>query len=265
MTVSFKHAHSCATACWQAVRNSRLTSKPWHTRLLLLCVLAILPSIAASAEPTAARQVATKFSGRVDAQIDYLLYLPADYEKQESWPLLIFLHGSGERGDDLKLVKTHGPPKMIEAGHKFPFIVVSPQCPKYQRWQPIVLDGMLDNLIKQLRVDKSRIYLTGLSMGGQGTWAWAANSPQRFAAIAPVCGRADRSWGEVLTNMPTWVFHGAKDTAVPLTESEKVVNALKKNGGSPKFTIYPEAGHDSWTVTYENPELYKWLLKHKRE
>jgi len=233
--------------------------------LIVALSFVVLPVIVAIAEPTAGRQVATKFSGRVDAEIDYLLHLPADYEKQESWPLLIFLHGSGERGDDLKLVKTHGPPKLIEAGHKFPFIVVSPQCPKYQRWQPIVLDGMLDDLIKQLRVDESRIYLTGLSMGGQGTWAWAANSPRRFAAIAPVCGRSDRSWGKVLANMPTWVFHGAKDTAVPLAESEKVVNALKKNGGSPKFTIYPDAGHDSWTVTFDNPQLYEWLLQHTRK
>jgi predicted peptidase len=139
---------------------------------------------------------------------------------------------------------------------------VSPQCPKYHRWQPLVLDALLDDLMKRYNVDERRVYLTGLSMGGQGTWDWAAHSPNRFAAIVPICGRGDRAAGEILADKPVWVFHGAKDTAVPLDASEKMVNALKKYGGNPKFTVYPEAGHDSWTVTHENPQRYEWLLEH---
>ncbi|MCA9067470.1 MAG: prolyl oligopeptidase family serine peptidase, partial [Planctomycetaceae bacterium] len=129
---------------------------------------------------------------------------------------------------------------------------------------PVVLDALLDDLITRLKVDESRVYLTGLSMGGQGTWDWVGYSPERFAAIAPICGRADRSLAEVLSTKPIWVFHGAKDTAVPLEQSERIVHALKKVGSDVKFTIYPDAGHDSWTESYNNPELYNWLLKHKQ-
>ena len=208
-------------------------------------------------------QQSAKLSRKVTVEIDYLLYLPKDYEQKASWPLLIFLHGSGERGADLELVKRHGPPKKIAAGHSYPFIVVSPQCPKHERWQPVVLDALLDDLIEKLKVDKSRVYLTGLSMGGQGAWNWAAVSPERFAAIAPICGRADRGAAEVLAKTPIWVFHGAKDEAVPVEQSERIVAALKKLGSDVKFTVYPEAGHDSWSETYDNPALYEWLLDQK--
>ena len=208
-------------------------------------------------------QQKAKLDVQIRAQLDYLLYLPNDYDEKESWPLLMFLHGSGERGDDLELVKKHGPPKLVGAGKSFPFIVVSPQCPKYHRWQPLMLDALLDDLIKRHKIDENRVYLTGLSMGGQGTWNWAAHSPKRFAAIVPICGRGDRTAGEILADMPTWVFHGAKDTAVPLDTSETMVKAMMKHGGKPKFTIYPEAGHDSWTESYENPQLYEWLLKQR--
>jgi len=199
----------------------------------------------------------------VTVEMDYLLSLPEGYDEKAEWPLLIFLHGSGERGDDLELVKTHGPPKKIAAGHEFPFIVVSPQCPAYQGWQPVVLDALLDDLIGKLKVDEKRVYLTGLSLGGRGTWRWAAVSPERFAAIAPICGPADRSAAKVLAKKPIWVFHGAKDQAVPVEQSKRMVKALKKQGSDVKLTIYPEAGHDSWTETYDNPELYEWLLKQK--
>ena len=224
-------------------------------------VLIALPLSAA--EPQPGTQQGEKLRRAVSVKLDYLLYLPEDYAKKEAWPVLVFLHGSGERGDDLELVKKHGPPKKIAAGHKYPFIVVSPQCPKYQRWQPVVLDALLDDLIQNYKVDKNRVYLTGLSMGGQGTWDWAAYSPGRFAALVPICGRADRSAAEILAHKPIWVFHGAKDPAVPISQSEKMVKELKKLGSDVKFTIYPEAGHDSWTETYDNPQLYEWLEKQK--
>jgi len=154
---------------------------------------------------------------------------------------------------------------LIEQGKNFPFILVSPQCPLGQRWDPLELSVLLDKIEEDYRVDTSRVYITGLSMGGEGTWKLAFAEPHRFAAIAPVCGRTDSYYLDagILKNMPTWVFHGAKDDVVPITESERLVNALKEAGSTVKFTIYPEANHNAWTETYNNEELYKWLLAHK--
>jgi predicted peptidase len=194
----------------------------------------------------------------------YLLYLPKDYRQKDSWPLLLFLHGAGERGDDLQLVKKHGPPKLIEAGKQFPFLVVSPQCPQGRWWEPVELAALLDEIVEKYKVDKDRICVTGLSMGGFGTWALAAYQPHRFAAIAPICGGGEPLTSMVLSHVPAWVFHGAKDPVVPLARSEKMVEAMKNNGGEVKFTVYPEAGHDAWTETYANPQLYEWLLQQKR-
>jgi predicted peptidase len=209
-------------------------------------------------------QKSAQLNTTVEVQMSCLLYLPKGYEQQESWPLLLFLHGSGERGDDLELVKKHGPPKLIAAGKDFPCIVVSPQCPKERRWEPIELIALLNDLGEKYRVDGNRIYVTGLSMGGFGTWQLASYAPDRLAAIAPICGGGEKYWVKQFAQLPVWAFHGAKDTGVPLERSQVMVDELKKNGGNPKLTIYPEAGHDSWTETYDNPELYKWLLEQKR-
>ncbi len=182
--------------------------------------------------------------------------------------MLIFLHGSGERGNDLEKVKVHGPPKLVAEGKQFPFIIVSPQCPTEERWAyPAgldLLDAILNEVSEKYRVDETRMYVTGLSMGGEGTWALAIAYPKRFAAIAPVCGRSFPERAERIKNLPTWVFHGAKDNVAPLEHSEKMVEALKKSGNAVRFTIYPEANHDSWTETYNNPELFEWLLKQQR-
>jgi predicted peptidase len=209
-------------------------------------------------------QQSAQLNATVKVQMSYLLYLPKDYEKRESWPLLLFLHGSGERGDDLELVKKHGPPKLIAAGKDFPFIVVSPQCPKDRRWEPIELVALLNDLSGKYKVDDGRIYVTGLSMGGFGTWQLASYAPDRLAAIAPICGGGEKYWVKQFAHLPVWAFHGAKDSGVPLERSQVMVDELKKNGGNPKLTIYPEAGHDSWTETYDNPELYTWLLEQKQ-
>jgi predicted peptidase len=228
------------------------------------CLLA-----AASGRAEAPRQTANKLNAQLQATMDYLLYLPADYDQKSSssWPLLIFMHGAGERGDDLNLVKKHGPPKLIDEGKEFPFIVVSPQCRKDSSWQWQLreLSALVDEIATKHKVDQSRIYLTGLSMGGFGTWALAAYSPERFAAIIPICGGGDTIATRRLAHMPTWVFHGAKDPVVPLKRSEDMVEALKRSNDEVKFTVYPEAQHDSWTATYDNPEVYEWLLRHKRE
>lgn len=209
-------------------------------------------------------QSARQLDVQVRVQMGYLLYLPRDYDSQESWPLVLFLHGSGERGADLELVKMHGPPKLIADGKEFPFIVVSPQCPKDRSWEPLELTALLDEVVVNNKVDKDRIGITGLSMGGFGTWELATFSPQRFAAIAPICGGGEQHWARRLLHVPTWAFHGAKDAGVPLARTQTMIDAMIEKGGTPKLTIYPEAGHDSWTETYNNPEFYDWLLAQRR-
>ena len=215
-------------------------------------------------QPSPGQQSAGTLDRPAQVKLDYLLYLPSGYDSEPSWPLLLFLHGAGERGDDLELVKKHGPPKRIAQGKEFPFIVVSPQCPAGRWWQPQELVVLLDEIAENYRVDQDRIYVTGLSMGGFGTWALAAYSPDRLAAIVPICGGGERYWARMFAHVPAWVFHGAKDPAVPLERSETMVESVKKQGGEAKLTVYPEAGHDSWTETYDNPELYQWLLQQKR-
>ena len=197
----------------------------------------------------------------------YLLYLPVDYDKGDAeWPLILFLHGAGERGDNLKLVEKHGPPKIVKQ-KDMPFIIVSPQCPKDSWWpkENEVLVNLLDDIVSRYNVDESRIYLTGLSMGGYGSWSLGCDHPKRFAAIAPICGGGEPFFGRKLKNTPVWAFHGAKDTVVSLKKSEDMVKAVKGAGGDAKLTVYPQAGHDSWTETYNNPELYEWFLKHSKQ
>ncbi|MGA2064118.1 MAG: prolyl oligopeptidase family serine peptidase [Thermoguttaceae bacterium] len=201
----------------------------------------------------------------VKVKIKYLLYLPIAYESDKKlWPLILFLHGAGESGDDLAKVKTHGPPKLIESKKRdFPCIVVSPQS-SGRGWNVDTLTALLDDLAANYRVDKDRVYLTGLSMGGYGTWSLAAAHPQRFAAIVPICGGGNPADAARLKNLPIWVFHGAKDATVPPERSESMVKALKAAGGNVKFTVYPDAGHDCWTAAYNDPELYRWLFAQKR-
>ena len=209
-------------------------------------------------------QQPAKLDRDVRIQMGYLLYLPEGYDQKDSWPLMVFLHGVGERGENLELVKKHGPPKLIAAGKEFPMIVVSPQCPKTQWWQPVELNALLDEIIEKYKVDEDRVYITGLSMGGFGTWSLAAYASHRLAAIAPICGGGEAYRTKEFAKLPVWAFHGGRDFVVPVERSESMVAGLKKNGGDPKLTIYPDAGHDSWTETYDNAELYTWLLQQKR-
>lgn len=206
---------------------------------------------------------------KVSAKLDYLLYVPEEAPTAGTkWPLILFLHGAGERGNDLELVKRNGPPKLVTEGKDFPFIIASPQCPKETSWsnptQIIALNALVVELVATYPIDESRIYLTGLSMGGSGTWALAAAYPQRFAAISPICGSGNRMDARYLTQLPIWVFHGAKDKVVPVGMSQEMVDALQKKGSDVKFTIYPEIGHNSWVEAYNNPALYEWFLQHTR-
>ena len=201
----------------------------------------------------------------VKVKLNYLVYLPKGYNNDDNkWPLVLFLHGAGERGDSLKFVKRNGPPMLIEEGKDFPFILISPQCPSGQRWDVLSLETLLDEVENIYRVDTERVYVTGLSMGGEGTWKLIMAEPERFAAAAPVCGRTGSAYLDAcrLINLPIWIFHGAMDDIVSLDESVRMVKALDACGNDVKFTVYPKANHNAWDETYNNEELYKWLLEH---
>ncbi|MFN8495486.1 MAG: prolyl oligopeptidase family serine peptidase [Caldilineaceae bacterium] len=206
-------------------------------------------------------------------RLGYLLHLPASYGQNpdQRWPLILFLHGYGESGNDVEAVRRNGLPSVLAQQPDFPFIVVAPQCPWHTWWPELAdsLDALLDEITQSYAVDPQRVYLTGLSMGGYGAWYLGSTRPQRFAAIAPICGGGYWFHGfpdrvAALKDTPVWTFHGAKDDVVPLSSSEQLVETLRANGGNVRFTVYPEAMHDSWTVTYNNPELYSWLLEHQR-
>lgn len=227
-----------------------------------LCVVAIC----AGGRAAESRQTPKQITVIVPVGIRYLEALPAGYDEdvKKRWPLVIFLHGAGERGDDLKKVAKHGPPKLVEEGKAFPFILVSPQCPEWQWWDLAALDIWLDELVRNYRVDTDRIYLTGMSMGGFVTWSWAQRVPGRFAAIVPVCGGGDPALAGKLKDLPVWAFHGAKDKVVVLAKTEEMIAGIQAAGGEPRVTIYPEAGHDAWTEAYATDELYAWMLAQKR-
>ena len=227
----------------------------------------------APATPQMAKQF--QFTRTKSFKVDYLLFLPKGYESKggKRWPLIFFLHGAGERGNDVWKVAIHGPGKYAAAHPEFPFIIVSPQCPERQIWSKEVLLALLDDILVNYAVDTNRVYLTGLSMGGYGTWDLGLAYPEKFAAIVPICGGGQKislllsrrdKWAALKT-LGVWAFHGGKDPVVPLEESQRMVDALKKEGlPDVRLTVYPEAQHDSWTETYNNPELYEWLLKHER-
>lgn len=197
-----------------------------------------------------------------------LVYTPKNYKSKDKHPLIIFLHGMGERGTNIDNIKKHGPPKICESMKGFEFIAVSPQCLKDEKgkgwWNTADLNLLYDHIIENYKVDKDRIYLTGLSMGGFGSWAWAASNPEKFAAMAPVCGGGNPKQAKKYGKLPIWAFHGDKDTVVAYKKSVEMVEAIKKEGGNAKLTTYKGVGHNSWTKAYNEKELYKWFLSHSK-
>jgi predicted peptidase len=243
-------------------------SLSWSAVALAVVVAMVLPTGAVGAAERGQEPKLFEKEITIKAKLGYLLSLPPGYEADatKKWPLIVFLHGAGESGSDLDKVKIHGPPKLIAAGtFDHPCIVVSPQCPG-RGWNADMVGALVDELCREYRVDEDRVYLTGLSMGGFGTWALAAARPERFAAIAPICGGGNPVDAIKLRGLPIWVFHGEKDTVVPLVASQAMVTALEALGqkDNVKFTIYPGVGHDSWTATYDDPEFYRWLFAQKR-
>ena len=205
----------------------------------------------------------------IEVELNYLLYLPSNYsDSKKAYPLVLFLHGAGERGEDINLVEVHGIPKLINMGREFPFITIAPQCPSDRRWSDPVFVKALISLIEKTKsqhnVDDYRVYATGLSMGGYGTLAIAIERPDLFAGIIPICGGGDLKKIGRLKDMPLWLFHGNADTVVPVENSTKIYDELKPINDNVKITIYKDVGHDSWTQTYDNNDIYEWLLSQKK-
>lgn len=193
------------------------------------------------------------------------LHLPRGYHANaEPWPVLFFLHGAGERGDDLARVKVHGPPKLVAQGREFSFILVAPQVAEHDNWSPHELHALLEVLKNRLRIDVDRVYATGLSMGGHGVWDWAITYPHDLAAIAPVSGFGDHLRACRMRHVPVRAYHGADDTVVPLAMQRKMVDAVRDCGGQVEFIVYPHVGHDAWSRAYNDAQLYRWLLGQRR-
>jgi predicted peptidase len=226
-----------------------------------------------------------EFVGKSGKPLKYRLIKPLDYKFGKKYPLVLFLHGAGERGDDNAATLRHGANDFAndQLRAKYPAYVVIPQCPSDKKWSEVdwskdsselpqepsdamqSIKELIDEMIENAGVDKTRIYITGLSMGGYGTWDAIARYPGFFAAAAPICGGGDPKTVDKFKSLPIWCFHGAEDPVVKVRRSQEMVEALQRVGSPIKYTEYPEAQHDSWTKTYSNPELYDWLFAQRRE
>jgi predicted peptidase len=237
-----------------------------NRRQLMLTTPALL-SACASLPPTAPEGLAAGEQRPWQLEGERMwVSLPREYtQRSERWPLLIFLHGSGERGTDLEKVKVHGPPKLVAQGAAYPCIVVSPQLEESARWWDAErLHKLLVALKARLHVDPQRCLGTGLSLGGYGVWHWATAYPRDLAAIAPVCGFGDPAKVAAMRGVPVRAYHGDQDAAVPLAPHVACVEALRAAGGTASLTIYPGVGHDSWTPAYQDPALLPWLLAQRQ-
>ncbi|MCB2222076.1 MAG: prolyl oligopeptidase family serine peptidase [Bacteroidetes bacterium] len=197
----------------------------------------------------------------------YILELPENIADDEQLPLLVFLHGSGERGDSIDLVKVHGPWAFLETHPEYRFIILAPQCKTDEYWDVRSLGFLIDDIVANYPVDTTRIYLTGLSMGGYGTWDLAMFDPDRFAAIAPVCGTTfqHKLMAHKVKDLPIWIFHGAMDETVPFHNSARMAQKLKELNADVRFTVYPFTTHNAWDEAYADEELYKWFLNCKKQ
>lgn len=222
--------------------------------------------VAATEPPTRSEQrMSAEVAGR---QLAYLVWTPVGEAPAEGWPLVLFLHGAGERGDDLEQLGVHGPPKLAATMPElWNCVIVAPQCPADVWWTTEPLVALLDEVRRDHPIDARRLYVTGLSMGGFGTFELVAQHPDLFAAAVPICGgmAPDREAAIAAAKaVPMRVFHGAADTVVPPEMSERVVAHLRGVGADVELTIYPGVGHDSWSATYADPELWAWLFAQRR-
>jgi predicted peptidase len=206
-------------------------------------------------------------SPQVFEKTKYFLYLPPDYGTSEKrWPIILYLHGGSQRGDNLDNLKSYGLAALLDKGLSVPFVVVSPQCPANSSWvdHEETLIQLVDNISSAYQVDPERIYLTGHSLGGRGTWFLAYRHPEKFAAIVPVADApTDESWASQIAKVPIWTLHGTKDDLAPFEKTEKFVETLKKLGADVKLTPLPDRDHYILDV-YENNDIYDWMLTHKK-
>jgi predicted peptidase len=249
---------------------------------LTLLILTVFPMTAHAQKPA---DLMEKKEYKADGKtLPYRLLKPDNYDPKKKYPLVIFLHGAGERGSDNTKQLIHGVGDFCkEANRKeYPCFLIAPQCPDGKKWVEVdwsadshkmpkepsesmrLLLELIPQLQKEFSIDDKRIYVTGLSMGGYGTWDLVARRPDLFAAAIPICGGADETTAAKIAKLPIWVFHGDKDGAVKVSRSRNMVEALKKAGGDPKYTEYKGVGHDSWTQTYADPKVMKWLFSQKK-
>lgn len=243
--------------------------KHWAGMLSLLGLLVSLTSLHGEEEQAMTGFLKKLHKGK-DGESKYVVFVPHDYTPEKEYPVILFLHGAGERGDDGIVPVKQGIGSAIrfkDTEKKFPFIVVFPQCRTGGTWKAGGPDSdralaILAEVQKAYKTDAKRVYLTGLSMGGSGTWSLAAAHPDRWAAIVPICGGADLTTAEKIKHIPCWYFVGDKDREALLVNSRAMMEALKKAGGQPRYSEYPHVGHNSWDSAYVTPELYPWLLSH---
>lgn len=212
----------------------------------------------------------TKHEWKVDSRqtFQYVKYLPKDFDTNKKYPLVFFLHGAGERGDDLDMAMRHGYMKYVrENGAEYPFICIAPQCPRGKYWGCYTesLNAFLEDMMDELPVDRNRVYLTGFSMGGTGTWMLAMAYPEKFAAIAPICGTGIYWNAGAVAHLPIFMYHGDCDNIVPVTESVKMLESVNKRGGNAKLKICYGVGHNAWDYAYTDEELMNWLLEQRKE
>jgi predicted peptidase len=233
----------------------------------ILILLAILTSSPCLADvPVPGKQVEMVFKCADQANLPYLLYLPKAFEPGKSTPIMLFLHGRGESDGPLSVVAKWGPPMMVVRGDDLPFIVVSPQCPKEDNWssetQQKRLMELLESTIQAYGADRSRVYLSGLSMGGSGSWKMLSNHPKKFAAVVPICGRGEINDMASIKDVPIWAFVGDQDRV--FESNVQLIDAIRKSGNqSIRFTTLENVGHNSWSAAYATPDLYDWMAKQK--
>ena len=256
-----------------------ILSKVW-----LVCSMGFVLALAASWACAGEEAYEARVFRDGEETLPYRLLVPAGYDPVESYPLVLFLHGAGERGEDNSAQLKHVVSIFTtpENREQYPAFVVVPQCPAGVWWSEVDLSWeaqrfspepsrplalvrkLLDALEEEYSIDADRRYVMGLSMGGFGTWDALARWPDHFAAGVPICGGADLATAEKIAGIPVWVFHGARDPVVPVRLSRTMVEALRAAGGEPRYTEYPEAGHDSWTPASQEPELLPWLFAQRR-
>ncbi len=272
-----------------AMRNcSGKRTRPYFLLAAIAVMVSVAPAFATSrhsdisssrpAHETGFLDRSLAFSG---ARYHFQVYLPAQWARQKKWPIILFLHGYGESGSDGLASSDVGLPSAIRQNPaRYPFIVVMPQCPWQHWWADDDMARMalaaLDQSVKEFNGDRERLYLTGLSMGGYGSWYIASHFPGKFAAIAPVCGALRAAWDSVhnqapgvfdqtaraIGKTPVWIFHGDADDAVPVEESRRMYAALRQSGGNVRYYEYEGVHHDSWNHAYREPDFAAWLLSH---